>query len=61
MALGMTMRKAITVKKPITSQLQVNITSNALAQRRAWIDPAPSQIKASASKPYIKSVCARTW
>ena len=33
---------------PMTSQLQEKISSNARAQRRAMIEPVPSQINATA-------------
>ena len=39
---------------PMMSQLQEKMSSSARAQRRAWMEPMPSQINATASGTYMR-------
>jgi len=44
----------IIANTPTTSQLHERISSNARAQRRALIEPIPSQMNATARTPYMQ-------
>src|ERR1035441_8883319 len=41
------------MKTPMTSQLQEKMSNNARAQRRALMEPMPSQINVTATQPYM--------